>query len=466
VVFWSRLPLIIFPVLTAWLVWLWGRQLFSPAVGLLLALLFAVEPTALGHGALFKNDLAATFAYLFFAYRAWMYWREPGVPAGAWLGLALLFSILAKMSLLFLVPVAPAIIALRYLTAKGSIRIASFAIVLCLLIPYAGTLAACQFQTRRLPAAELHAYAQDSNVPRIFLFPAHIFRVLPLATPIWNGSISLLHSDATDSPVYLFGQKYANGHPLYFLLALAVKVPAGLQILVLLGVVALAGSLLRGHLGPQVAFWGLPPLVYIGLASISSLQFGVRLILPALPFGLFLAGAALYRWRRGIAMLVPLLLVAWVTVQSARAFPHGISFFNRWAGGPANGIRYLADSNIDWGQDLGEVAEFARENHIAKLRLSYFGNDSPFRYFSEDRVELIAPPWSDDLAKGTHLEPEPGYYAISVNLLPGHLFEQRYRDYYRAFRTLEPIGRAGYSILIYRVDSSRDTAGVSAALQP
>ena len=47
--FFSRLPLLIFPLLTALLVWHWGRQLFGPWVGVLLSLLFALEPTALGH---------------------------------------------------------------------------------------------------------------------------------------------------------------------------------------------------------------------------------------------------------------------------------------------------------------------------------------------------------------------------------------------------------------------------------
>lgn len=48
--FLSRLPFII----------------FSAPVALYLAAAFAFEPTALAHGALFKNDLAATFAHLLF----------------------------------------------------------------------------------------------------------------------------------------------------------------------------------------------------------------------------------------------------------------------------------------------------------------------------------------------------------------------------------------------------------------
>jgi len=37
----------------------------------------------------------------------------------------------------------------------------------------------------------------------------------------------------------------------------------------------------------------------------------------------------------------------WQTVA-----PHYLAYFNELAGGPANGFKELADSNLDWGQDL------------------------------------------------------------------------------------------------------------------
>jgi hypothetical protein len=53
VFFHSRLTLIIFPLLTALLLWWWGRLLFGPFTAGCLLLAFALEPTALAHGALF-----------------------------------------------------------------------------------------------------------------------------------------------------------------------------------------------------------------------------------------------------------------------------------------------------------------------------------------------------------------------------------------------------------------------------
>jgi len=113
VFFLARMPLLIFPLLTALLLWRWGREFFGAWTGLLVALLFALEPTALAHGALFKNDLAGTFGYLAFWYAAWKFWQQPNPTRAASVGLALLAAVLAKLSMLLLVPVAPLLVLWR-----------------------------------------------------------------------------------------------------------------------------------------------------------------------------------------------------------------------------------------------------------------------------------------------------------------------------------------------------------------
>jgi hypothetical protein len=113
VFFLARMSLLIFPLLTALLLWRWGREFFGAWTGLLVALLFALEPTALAHGALFKNDLAGTFGYLAFWYAARKFWQQPNPTRAAPMGLALLAAVLAKLSMLPLVPVAPLLVLLR-----------------------------------------------------------------------------------------------------------------------------------------------------------------------------------------------------------------------------------------------------------------------------------------------------------------------------------------------------------------
>jgi hypothetical protein len=152
---------------------------------------------------------------------------------------------------------------------------------------------------------------------------------------------------------------------------------------------------------------------------------------------------------RRIAILAG--LFTWLAVRCADVYPHGISYFNSWVGGPEHGHEYLADSNVDWGQDLPALAKFVRDHDLGKIRLSYFGNDNPWRYFREDEIEILVPPWGKEWAKGSIYKPEPGFYAISATLIPGHFFGPLYRDYYQVFREMEPIAKAGYSIHIYYV---------------
>ena len=448
VFFWSRLPMIVFPLAACWLAWHWARQLFSGVAALLIAFAFCLEPNAIGHGALFKNDLAATFGYLLFWYRAWCYWRDPRLQNAAWLGAGLLVALLSKLSMLVLIPCALLIVVARR-------RRITACLALALLIPYIGTLAAYQFETRRFDAADVAAYSADPAFPAPLIMLTHVFRVIPTATALWDGAVALLHNTAEESAVYMLGRTYPQGHWAYFLVALAVKVPAILQLLILAGVAILCAAAFRRKLSVSDLFWIAPPLLYIALASLSPLQLGIRLILPAMPFGLLIAGVALQRLIMSRRLILTGALFAFLVMRAAATQAHPLAFFNMWTGGPEHGLEYLADSNIDWGQGLRYLAEYVEEKQIPRIKLFYFGNDNPWRFFDDKRLEVVAPPWSPEQAQGLVFQPEPGYYAVSATLLPGHFFDRRYRDYFRVFREMTPIARAGYAIYIYKVPDSR-----------
>jgi len=453
VFFLARLSLLIFPLLTALLLWRWGRELFGAWTGMLIALAFALEPTALAHGALFKNDLAATFGYLAFWYGAWKFWRQPTPGLAACVGLALLAAVLAKLSMLILAPVAPLLVLLRCASRP---RQAVTCLLLVLAIPYLGSIVACQLEAQPLTSEELAATLRDPRLPAPLRWASPLFRVVPVPIPLWQGLVSLAHSNATENRVYFWGRIYPGGHPLYFPGAILVKTPLAILLLLLCGTAILCHAALRGRLRGTHLFWLVPGLLYIGLASLSSLQLGVRLVLPALPFGLLLCGTAIQWLNRGRGKVFLALLLASLAAESASIYPHGISFFNLAAGGPEQGLRYLADSNLDWGQSLRDLAGYVRKAGIKKFRLSYFGSDNPWAYFSDQELELLPPPWDPSLVPEGRLvyRPQPGYYAISATLFPGHFFEPRYRDYYGYFRGMEPIAKVGYSIYVYRVDES------------
>ena len=441
-VFLCRLPVLLFPLGTAVLLWRWGSRAFGAVSGVLAAIVFALEPTALGHGVLIKNDVACAFAYLAFWYAAWRFWQAPTWKAVGWLAAATLLGVLAKLSLVILAGIAPILLLVRA-PNRFPLYFPSFLAAL-----YFGLCTAYLWDVRLLHPVEIAHKFADPKEPWLFTVVGQIFQWLPVPRYFWEGCVGLFWSAVERPPIYTWGVVRHTADPLYFLAALSVKVPVGWQVLFLAATGLATWQMVRR----REALWFFllfPPLLYVGLASFSGHQLGIRLILPALPFAALLAGAAYLHWRR-FAMVA----VAVGAVETMLYYPHGIAFFNAWVGGPAHGSTYLADSNLDWGQDLKSLRRWAEANQMPPLRLAYFGADTPWRYFTDKEIVSTPPPWNAALAKGkTVLEPEPGIYAISASLLPGHFFAPQYQDYYKHFRDRQPTARAGWSILIYDLRS-------------
>jgi len=161
-----------------------------------------------------------------------------------------------------------------------------------------------------------------------------------------------------------------------------------------------------------------------------------------------------------------LLLAAWYVGSWAFITPHYLAYFNELTLGPAHGDRVLADSNIDWGQDVGRLAAWARAHGVARLPYAHFGTARPQSYGLAPFISLpgssIVPlddrleQWSlRDLA-----ERDVEFVAIHVTNLRGVYLPDTMRvagreevigqHYYKDFWPLEPVARIGYSINVYR----------------
>jgi len=415
-IFKSRLPMLLFPVLTTVLLWWWARQMFGPMAAILAALLFAAEPTSLGHAPLFKNDHAATFGFLLFFHAAWCYWRRPVARMAAYLGLALCVALLTKLSMMILIPIALLIL----MKNRDPIALA-----LVLLIPYAGTIAACQFETRLL------------------------YGYLPLPAPLWDGVYALSLNANNENAVYLLGERHPWGSRIYFVIAALVKAPEIYICLFGAGLAVQTLRLLLRKMKWEDLLWLFPPAIYFAAASMSAFQLGFRLILPCLPFAILLMAAAIERLviKRWFAGLVAFAILT----PSLVYYPHHISYFNSIVGGPTRALKFLSDSNVDWGQDLAEVHRYIQKNNLFRIYLSYMGSDHVYAHLRRDEIQWIEPPFTETGKRITQLQPGPGIYAISANLITGQFLEKPYRDYYRVFREAKPIAYAGYSIYIYRL---------------
>jgi hypothetical protein len=226
-----------------------------------------------------------------------------------------------------------------------------------------------------------------------------------------------------------------------------------LQILTLAGLAALAIRVLRRQFrSADLFFWGSAAWFFV-TAMFSNFHIGFRHVMPALPFFILGGGLALERWAtRRTGRWLAVLLLSWLAISSLRVYPQGISYFNEWIGGHENGGKYLADSNLDWGQNLPELGDFVHRHHIERINLYLFGLDAPGHYFAPNT--WFPQPWPEppQIQPGSRLDPAPGIYAVSFNVMAGFLAQDGYQDYLACFRTRQPKGRAGYSIFIYEVE--------------
>jgi len=438
----ARLPLILFPLLTSLLIFLWARVHLGSISALAAVFLFAFDPTSLGHGSLIKNDHAATCTGFLFSLAASRYSARPSTGNLGLLSGAVWLAVSAKLSLLICFPAAIAVIAF----SLRSWLLVPHALLLTVTL-YAGMCAASWFDLVPLTPVEFQESSVANLASRFSQLLKPLFTEMPVPRLYWNGINALLYWNAdAGNPIYFLGQHVPQGSVWYFVVCILVKVSEGFLALFAAG---LAGACALGR--RKACFLLLPAAIYFGAASSTAMQLGIRLILPVLPFAALIAASVFSRplpaWGRNLAVAA----LAAAGLSSAFSFPHGIGYFNQASGGNTQALGYLADSNLDWGQDLPALREWMDQAAPPKIKLYYFGNDNPFRFFNDDEIEPMAPPWGPDLVSSDRLAPAPGYYVISANLLPGHAFAPQFKDYFTAFRKRTPLAIAGSSLYIFRI---------------
>jgi hypothetical protein len=103
---WACIP---FSLLGAWICFLWARELYGIASGVLAVLLWVCCPNILAHGHLITPDVGATALGLMGAYAFWTWLKSPNWPHAATAGLALGLAELTKATWIILFVLWPAL---------------------------------------------------------------------------------------------------------------------------------------------------------------------------------------------------------------------------------------------------------------------------------------------------------------------------------------------------------------------
>ena len=434
----GRAMIALFSVATGWLVFWWARRLHGAAGALLAAVLFVFSPEMLAHGAMITSDMPACFCFLAVVTAFWVMLHR--LSAGTWMtfGLALGALALAKFSAPLILLMLVVLLAVR-LAAGGELTMAW---------PWNSTVIGRWRQAAALGGATLTAAALAillvwaSYGFRYQMYrhyePGHVRSLVGWDVLTKDGgpvvaafqfarSLKLLPESylygfahtfhySRYRRAFLNGDYRSRGWWWFFPYTFAVKTP-----LALFGLVALAGFIAwkaRGTAPPAAALpagavalhrrtrlyaWS-PLLVLAGVYGVfaltSHLDIGHRHILPLYPVFFIIAGGAAalgrLRWRWPVA--VTTVLAAWFIGESLWIRPSYLAYFNELVGGPANGYRHLADSSLDWGQDLPGLKAWLNNHAQGRpVFLSYFGSGDPVYYgiratrVADDNFDLRLP---------------------------------------------------------------------------
>lgn len=279
--------------------------------------------------------------------------------------------------------------------------------------------------------------------------------------PEWGKGLKfqLTRGGHGDGVAYLNGEVSKAGWFHYFGVALPLKLPLGILLAASVGAVSLVrrGTGFRTGADRWV-FLVVPPLVFLALASLSRVNVGVRAVLPCVPFlYLLAAGLAAPGCCRVARALVLAACVAWCGWAAERASPFEVSYFNESAGGPGGGAKYLADSNLDWGQGLPALAEWMRANGVDVIYLGYFGTDRPeahgIRYQPLPGYGRVGPPGGESIPADSPRH----VVAVSANHLLGLFLNEP--ETYAWLRGRAPTAVPGHCICVF--DLTGDPGAVS-----
>jgi hypothetical protein len=451
-------------------VFIWSRRLFGTVGGLVSLLLCALCPTMLAHAPLATSDMCATLFFTLSVACVWSALQHVTVLRVLISALVVAALFLSKVSAVLIVPMTALMVAAHWflhrkltVTWRGQTWevtsrsgwaavltgiVAIHVVVSIVLIWWAygwrhSPAPADAVPPRYFKYETMEEAARRAGTAGGLLYWMSEQRFLPEAY-LYGAAFTLSHRKRAS---FLNGEHSLRGWPHYFIYCVLVKTPLALFGLLLAAAAwgirqyrqkaTTPSSVVSSHplLVSLVPLFTLL-LVYWCAAIASSINIGHRHMLPTHPAMFILAGASA-RWfsreTRLAACVVIALLVAFA-LESARAYPHYLAYFNPLVR-RETAYRHLVDSNLDWGQDLPGLKQWlvqhAGEVAAKPVYLAYFGTGSPDYYAVQaQRLPVMA-----DIDSTPQLR--AGIYCLSATALanvqgeaPGR-WNQRYEEVYR-----------------------------------
>ncbi len=440
------------------LVWAWARRLYGPEAGLVALGAFAFSPNLLAHASLATLDLPLTAGVTAASYATWRALERPTRGAAVVAGIALGLALLIKATALLLLAVLPIEVGAAIARHRRDGRVTS---------PTSGGTRARRAATPPPPTpvpALVATTALMLAVAAAVVCLAYGPRQFGLATYAASVAQGVFNREAFMNRHYqafCWGRYSPNAFWWYFLAAFVLKTPIPTLVASVATMGWLAITWRRVERRFAELFLVLPVTAFFVATAFSTDDLGLRYVLPVYPLLYVLIGGTTvaltrwiyartsHRWQRAAAHTA-LATVALAYVGGTLAiFPDYLAFFNGLVCGPGDGIRYLDDSNIDWGQDFKQLAVYVHEHRIAPLTLLY----NPLRLaprLGRYYGVTYRMPSFDDIR-----HPKPGWFAVSAHLLQRPYLSNDPANLDLRFDWLDrytPVAKIGYSIYLYHFD--------------
>ncbi len=416
----GRLPMVGVGILMGLVLYLWARELWGDWPGVFVLLLYVFDPTILAHSGVVHTDIGVSSFTVLTLYALWRFSRSGRLSVLLWCSGALGLTLLSKYSGVVTVGVVW---------------------VLFLACCYGRT-----WESNAPGAPTVRSVRLAWAGVGLVVLPAVIVTVgfgFPAGLKHYVHGLTIIHADSNPHwEGFLWGEYSKTGFWYYYLLAEFWKTP--IPTLLCFGGALLLVSVSDRRTATDWAFILLPIGAFHAAAMIRPASIGVRHILPVFPFVLLACGATA-RWvgrQRPAYWATFALLCAWYLAGTLRVYPHFIPYFNAFAGGPDGGIRYLDDSNIEWGQDFYLLRDYLEATRPDAVRISAFKPIRPEHYgIKWEAMSLKDVVW-----------PQPG-----ITYCAGASYLQRsslYNDYpgvrFHWLERYHPVRKLGWSIYVYR----------------
>jgi hypothetical protein len=414
----GRLVNLLLGALLVALVGWWVYRLWGGGAAVVALALAAFDPTLVAHSSVITPDAGLALFSFLTLYLFWEYNQRPSRSRLLAVGVALGLALASKFTAVVLVPILVALVCLQRLTSG--------------------------------PAKETRG-----SLLRILLVAGFVVVLMygGYGFPFWGKGLGAQLGRSTFHGVsyYFLGACSSVGWLAYYPVAFAIKTPLGTLLL-------LAASLALWRVGKptgrrEALFLLVPALLFLAAVSFGRVDLGVRYLLPCYPL-LFVAAARLATIRGWLGPAVAAAGIALTVSSSLSVAPRQLAYFNELVGGPAQGHRYLADSNLDWGQDLKGLRAFLEREKVPMVYLSYFGTAPPEAYGIRSQYLPTFGQLGADTAEVLPADAARELLVISVNNRLGIYLEDH--DLYRWLDTRTPLARIGYSTYVYDVSGDAD----------